>query len=100
MEPDTWRTGAKILNIGNDCMEDGNKEQGRGKPRLYFTLVGKEENTYLEVRVPHVLHGYPGVQYNKLVPKLYTIPWIVYKRMKKHLGNNPWYHHMGNKPLC
>ena len=45
----------RILKTGNDCKEDGDKEQGRGNPRLYPTLVGKEENMHPEVRVPHVL---------------------------------------------
>jgi hypothetical protein len=45
----------RILKTGDNCKEDGNKGQGRGNPRLYLKLAGKEENKYPEVRVLHVL---------------------------------------------
>ena len=63
----------RIHKTDNDCEEDGDKEQGRGDPRLYLKLVGEEENTHPEVRVPHVLWRYPGGQYSGLLPKLVQI---------------------------
>jgi hypothetical protein len=36
-------------------------------------LLGKEENTHPEVRVPHVLWGYPGSQYSSLLQKLVQV---------------------------
>ena len=44
----------RILKTGDDCKEDGDKEQGRGNPRLYPTLVGKEENMHPVVRFPKI----------------------------------------------
>jgi hypothetical protein len=60
----------RILKIGNDCKEDGDKEQGKGNPRLYLVLSSKDENMYPEVRVPHVIQQYPGGQNSSLLPKL------------------------------
>ena len=59
----------RILKTADGCKEDRDKEEGRGDPRLYLMLVGKEENTHPEVRVPHV-QSYPGGQYNSLLQKL------------------------------
>ena len=37
----------RILKTGDDCKEDGDKEQERGNPRLSLALLGKEENMHL-----------------------------------------------------
>ena len=49
----------RILKIGNEYKEYGDKEQGRDISRLYLALSGKEENMHQEEKVPHVLQGYP-----------------------------------------
>ena len=76
----------RIHKTDNDCKEDGDKEQGRGNPRLYPTLVGKEENMHPDVRVPHVLQGYPGGQYSNLLPKLVQVMSLNLETMSNQKG--------------
>ena len=76
----------RVLKTGNDCKEDRDKEQGRGNPRLYPTLVGKEENMHPKVRVPHVLQGYPGGQYSNLLPKLVQVMSLNLETMSNQKG--------------
>ena len=50
----------RILKTGDDCKEEQDKEQGKGNPRLYLVLEGKEENMHPRGQGPTCSPGISG----------------------------------------
>ena len=76
----------RSLKTGDDYKEDGDKEQGRGDPKLCLMLSGKEENRHPDVRVLHVFQQYLGDQNSSLLPKLVQVMSLNLETMSNQKG--------------
>jgi hypothetical protein len=83
-------TGKELLKLVMTARRMGTKNKGE----IILMLLGKEENMHPDVRVPHVLHGYAGGQYNswwdcKFVQSLWKSVWQFLRKLDIVLPGDP-----------